>query len=371
MTRSITSSTVRRVLSRVALGAVFLVLVVLMMMWLMGTFHPKVRVGERPPAGGRPVEGVQVVPVRVLRVPATESAVGTIRAVRESSVASKILARVIEVKVKAGQKVAKEEVLVRLDDADLKARCQQAEAAAAAARANRDQAKTEFNRIEGLFKQNAAAKIELERATTALKAAEAELERTTQTLREAQTHLGYATLRSPLDGIVVDKKVESGDTVVPGQVLLTLYDPTQMQLVANVRESLTQRLQVGQMIAVEIESIRKTCQGQISEIVPEAQAASRTFSVKVTGPCPPGIYSGMFARLRIPLDEQEVLVVPQAAVRRVGQLDLVDVAEGRMLYRRSVQLGRSFGPDVQILSGLRVGENVAVPTPGRSGPKGA
>ena len=61
--------------------------------------------------------------------------------------------------------------------------------------------------------------------------------------------------------------------------------------------------------------------------MPEAQSNSRTFQVKVTGPCPPGIYSGMFGRILIPLDEEEVLVIPGRAVQHVGQLQLVDVVE--------------------------------------------
>jgi len=171
-----------------------------------------------------------------------------------------------------------------------------------------------------------------------------------------------------MSGIIVDKQVEAGDTVAPGQVLLTLFDPTRMQLIASVRESLTQRLEVGQTIGVRVDAIDKTCEGQISEIVPEAEAASRSFQVKVTGPCPPGIYSGMFGRLLIPLDEQEVLVIPATAVRQVGQLHLVDVAEDDVLRRRTVQVGRLFGDDVEILSGLRAGERVAAGAP--AGPAG-
>ncbi len=363
---------VRRIIKQVFVGVVFLVVVVFLMLWLIGSFRPKVGAVGSGSVVKRRVGDARLVPVRSLRVPTTESAVGTIRAVYESSVASKILARVVEVRIKAGQKVAKDEVLIRLDDADLKARRQQAEAAAVAARANSDQAKTEFNRIEGLFKQNAAAKIEFERATTALKDAEAKLEQANQALREAETNLGYATIVSPLTGVVVDKKVESGDTVTPGQVLATLYDPTHMQLVASVRESLTHRLRVGQTIGVQIESLGKTCEGQVSEIVPEAQSASRSFQVKVTGPCPPGMYTGMFGRLLIPLDEEDVLVVPRAAVRHVGQLDIVDVADeaGKTLRRRSVQLGRIFGDDVQVLSGLRAGEKVALAVVGETDRKG-
>ena len=68
----------------------------------------------------------------------------------------------------------------------------------------------------------------------------------------------------------------------------------------------------------------------------------------------------MFGRLLIPLDQEKVLVIPHAAVRRVGQLQIVDVADGAVLRRRIVQLGRSFGDDVEVLAGVRAGERVAV-----------
>ena len=104
-----------------------------------------------------------------------EAAVGTIRAVHEAAIASKLLAKVVEVNVKAGQAVKQDEVLVRLDDADLKARLQQAVAAVDSARAARDQARTEFERTKRLFEQGSAAKIEFDRADTALKTTEANL----------------------------------------------------------------------------------------------------------------------------------------------------------------------------------------------------
>ena len=349
-----------RVVKGIVVATGFLVVVVLLMMWLMGTFHAKVSSAVEKPPAGRPVGKTPLAIVRKIRVPATESAVGSVRAVQQSAVASRIRANVIETSVRAGQVVKKDEVLIRLDDADLKARDQQAQAAVIAATARRDLAKIEFDRLHDLFKRDAAAKIEHDRAVTALKTAEAQLEQARQVAREAGTILGYATIRSPMTGKIIDKKIETGDSVVPGQLLVTLYDHTRMQLVASVRESLTHRLKVGQMIDVRLESLTKACKGKISEIVPEAESASRTFAVKVTGPCPPGVYPGMFGRLLIPLDEEELLVIPQAAVRRIGQVTLVESADGDVLRRRAVQLGRSFGQDVQVLSGLSEGEKVAV-----------
>jgi len=280
-------------------------------------------------------------------------------------VASKLLAKVTAVHVKAGQAVTKGMVLVELDSADLTARLHQAQAAVDSAKAKRDQAKVEFERIERLDQQNAAAPLEREQTTNAFKAAEAGLRQAEQGLKEAETIVGYASIRSPIDGVAVDKKIEVGDTAQPGQTLVTLYDPTRMQLVASVRESLTHQLQVGKEIPVEIDALDLKCHGTISEIVPEAESASRSFSVKVIGPCPPGVYAGMFGRLMIPLDDTQVLAVPRAAVRMIGQLSVVEVAENGRLIRRAVQTGRSLSPPsgpelVQVLSGLQAGEKVAL-----------
>jgi RND family efflux transporter MFP subunit len=356
-------NTAWKIIKMSGIGVGFAVIVVLLIMTLAGFFHPKV--GKAQPGAavtaGRPVGDARLTEARLITVPTVESAVGTIRAVHETAVASKLLAKVLDVRVIAGQVVKTGDVLVRLDDQDLRAKLDQAVAGVSAAQAARDQAQVEYNRVQGLVDQHVAAPIEFERVQTTLKSADAQLEQAQQARREAETYLEYATILSPLDGVIIDKQVEVGDMVTPGSVLLTLFDPSRMQLVASVRESLTQRLKVGQMIGVQVESLNKTCQGQVSEIVPEAEAASRSFQVKVTGPCPPGMYSGMFGRLLIPLDDEQVLVIPRAAVRQVGQLQLVEVAEQGKLSRRSVQLGREFDDDVEVLAGLKAGESVALP----------
>ena len=78
-----------------------------------------------------------------------------------------------------------------------------------------------------------------------LQAAEAELSREKDLLREIETILTYAVIRSPFSGVIIDKQCDVGDMVVPGQVIARLYDPTRMQLVATVRETLARTLRVG------------------------------------------------------------------------------------------------------------------------------
>jgi membrane fusion protein, multidrug efflux system len=336
--------------------------VVLLMLWLAGGFAPKVLTGAAGEPLANPISEGRAVAARLLRLPMVESAVGTIRAVHETSVGSKLLARVVDVNLKAGQKVRAGDVLVRLDDTDLKAKLQQAKAALAAAEAVRTQAAADQRRDAKLLTSRAVSQQEYEKAATALQTAEADCLRTQETAKEVQAVLDWATVLSPIDGTVIDKKVDVGDMVSPGQILVTLFDPKRMQLVASVRESLAYQLQIGQGIDVRVEGLKEQRRGTISEIVPEAQSASRTFQVKVTGPCPAGIYTGMFGRILIPLEEEQVLVIPQQAVRRVGQLELVEAVENGRARRRAIRTGRALDENVEVLSGLHEGERVLVPS---------
>ena len=349
-----------RWIGQAAATLAFAAAVTVLLFWLAGKFAPKTP-SEIPPAPpGEKIAG-RVATATMIRVPLDEWAVGSIRAVHETTIGSKLLARVIEVDLRAGQQVHAGDVLVRLDDVDLKAKLQQAEAAAASAEATYAQAEKDEQRYAELLKKNAVSRQDYEKMATALKSAEAEVRRTAEIVNEVKATLDWATIRAPMDGTIIDKKVEAGDLVTPGQTLVTLFDPTRMQLVAGVRESLAHRLKVGQEVGVQIEGLEKECTGTISEIVPQAQAASRAFDVKVTGPCPEGIYSGMFARLRIPLGDEELLAIPRRAIRRVGQLELVYVVEQDRTVRRAIRSGRVVDDEVEVVSGLRAGEQVIVP----------
>lgn len=327
--------------------------------WLMGVFHARVPAGPpvqhevQAPAGPRHL----VQSVRTLR---TETAVGTVRAVREALVASRILGRVKTLAItRAGQPVQQGELLAELDASDLQAAAQQARAALDAAKTRRDQTKLDFERSQTLAQQGIAAPAKLDADRAAFEAATAEVARAEQAVLGADSMLGFATITAPLGGIVVDKQVNQGDVVAPGQPICTIYDPTQLQLVATVREELAGKLRIGQAVEVTLEALGKSCQGVVAEIVPAAQAVSRAFEVKVTGPCQPGIVTGMFGRLHVPVGEVEELRVPRAAIASAGQLDFVHVvaADGAMV-RRFVRLGRAAGDDVQVLSGLAAGETV-------------
>jgi len=361
--------TSRRIALKIALAAVTTAGVVLLLLVLAGVFHKKVAAAAGTSDSevgryGRPLNSSDAVfEVTVRDLPQEEWAVGTVRAVHETTLGARLLATVTGVHVEAGQDVAADEILVELDDRDLRARLDRATAQVAAAEAARDQARADYDRISPLAAVGSASAFELTSATNALRAAEAEVQRAVQERHEAQTVLSFAVIRAPVAGRIIDKRVEVGDIVAPGQPLATLYDPTRLQLVASVRESLRRRLDIGQTVGVKLDVLDHVCDATVSEIVPEAATSSRSFEVKVTGPCPPGVYPGMFGRLRIMLGPRAAVCIPAAAVRQVGQLDTVEVAEQGRACRRLVQLGRTLGAEVEVLSGLAAGEQVVLSAP--------
>ena len=334
--------------------------VTLLLMVFAGYFHTKIDA----PASNRlrpPPAGAKYAVVMEITQPRYESAIGAIKPVHEANVASKILARVLEVNVTAGKNVIAGEILVKLSDDEQRSRVQQAEANRDAMVAELQLAKSEVARARQLITTNSISQAEFDALTTRVQTTQANADRANRAVEEAKVYLDFATVVAPFSGIIVDKSVQPGDTVSPGQTLVSLYDPTHMQLVANVRESLALKLQVGQQLPARMESLGYECLATVSEVVPKADVSSRSFEVKVSGPCPPGVYSGMFGRLMLPLEDELLLLVPAETIQRVGQLTFVQVLTEVGLARRSVQVGRDFKDQVEILSGLKPGEQVLIP----------
>ena len=331
----------------------------LLLLWLVGAFHEKIPM-EAPRETRRLASGEKVLTVDARSFPLTESVVGTVRPIAETRVGSKILARVEKMHIqRAGQTVQQGQVLVELDDSDLVARLEEAKAAERAAQAAADQAASDLARSKKLFEQSLKSQEDLDRDQTRVRTAEAQVERAKQMVAAAQTALSYARIQAPYAGQVVDKLVNEGDLVSPGQALFAMYDPARLQLVAPVREKLAASLEIGQVVDVHIEALDKSCEGRIDQIVPEAQSGSRSFEVKVSGPCSPDVMTGMFGRMTLRVGEREELRIPRSAIRTVGQLRMVFVvdAEKRVL-RRFLQLGKDFGEHVQVLAGLEAGEKI-------------
>lgn len=330
--------------------------------YMAGAFHSKVPPGvaERQPLKA---EGLPLAEVQTLETTESIDAVGTVQPRRKMDVASQVLATIREVKVNPGDRVEAGQLLVVLDDREMQAHLREAESAALGARADLNVRERERARYEQLLRSGAGTQEDFDRVDGAYKVALTQLKRVEEQVGRIKVMLSYTEIRAQSAGIVADRYVDPGDLAVPGKPLLTLHDPKERELHANVPESLARSIHLGMELPVRVDAVDRDCHGVVREIVPQAQQASRSVLVKVT--LPPEavnvVYIGMFGRLSIPTGRISRIVVPAAAVQYVGQQELVDVvgADGT-LERRFVRTGRRVGEKIEILSGLAVGEKVAI-----------
>jgi membrane fusion protein (multidrug efflux system) len=349
---------------RIIEGLAVLVVIALAVAWLSGWFETKIPPGTVEQAGAQVAPQGTAVVERIAE-PAVEWASGTVESAKSTTVASRIVARIEQVHVSAGDEVAEGDILVELDARDLTARVQQARDALKAAEARLELARSELARSAELLKRGVTTSARHDQVVSAERVAEADVNRARQALKEAEAALSYAAIRAPVAGRVVDRLAEPGDTVTPGVPILRLYDPSALRVEAPVRESLAVNLSVGDVLKIEMTSLGETLSGPIEEIVPYAEPGARTLLVKVGLPSGPRAFAGMFARIGVPAGERVRLVVPAPAIRRIGQLEFAYVAEEGRVAQRMVTTGESLSGDrIEVLSGLAEGERVVNPATG-------
>lgn len=377
----------KAVVKMVALIAVLLV----MMMWLAGAFRNKIQAGpvlEPSTVAATPTTRVETRPYPMI----VEQA-GTVRTRNEAQVSSRLMAQVREVLVREGDTIrgagpdSKATILAKLDDRDIQAKLQQAQAQVASlqralgaalaqqqsAQALLQQAAADLARFEKLVDAKAATQQQLEHARTQRDTAQAQVlaaqglvEQTRAqqvgaeaAVREALIMLSYAVIEAPFDGEISSKKINPGDMVAPGQVLFVVQSSSEPQLHAMVSETVALHLKAGQTLPVQIDAPQRQFDGVVREILPQADPLTRTILVKVDLPQDASLVSGLFGRLRVPVGEYSTLVVAKNAIRQSGQLYLVQVMEKPGLpVRRFVQIGPEHGPLVEVLSGVQEGDEV-------------
>jgi RND family efflux transporter MFP subunit len=335
-------------------------LLIVIIAWLAGAFEEKISPHRResPPAD---LADLRTDIVHDVTKEHIEEALGTLKAARRTVISAKLLATIDEIAVTAGDEVQEGDLLIRLNDSEYRARVQQAEQALKAAAANRIDAERDLARNEKLYEQQAVSTSTLEDSSRRLQVTSAEELRAERAADEARVMLSYTQISAPKSGRVVDRFSEPGDTARPGEPILVLYDASSLRLEATVSERLVASLRVGQELKAYIDAPAQESDAVIDEIVPQADASSRSLLVKATLPDAEGLYEGMFGRLRIPAGQRRHLCLATAAIRRIGQLEFVDVVADGSLQRRMIRTGRLGMPGrVEVLSGLRAGDEVVI-----------
>jgi RND family efflux transporter MFP subunit len=206
-----------------------------------------------------------------------------------------------------------------------------------------------------------AARAEVQALASRIQGAEARIREAEAEVVRARTERDETRLAAPGPGVVVSKTVEVGELAVPGRPLLVLDDPASYRLEVPLPAVHVGKVALGQPIGVHVGDLGpEPLVGRVAEIVPAADPATRTVTVKIGLPSRPGLRSGLFGTARVPVGTAPVLLVPATALLERGQLTAVFVTDaGGVARLRYVTVGRRFGDRVEVLSGLAAGERIA------------
>ncbi len=312
---------------------------------------------------------------------------GTVQARIPVTLSARVNATVTQVHVDVGDEVRRGQLLVALDDRDLSARrgvvsgqqeallrnTEGARAALAKAQADLDLARSKHRRDVELLAQGfvsqaavdasnaaldgAAAGVEAARAVLA--AREADARTLSQEARYSDTVLSYARIVAPMDGTVVQRLSEVGNTVVPGTPLLKIVDPKTLWVATRVDESVVSRVQTGQSASIRLRS-GEVLPGKVARIALQSDAATRELDVHVAFDAVPEHFAiDQEAEVGIDIGEDRGIVVPLAALTRdrAGRQGVLVIDAGRARFR-PVETSGADARRVLVRSGLEGGESV-------------
>jgi RND family efflux transporter MFP subunit len=287
-----------------------------------------------------------VVEIKTVPTPIRVEVTGQVVPIFQATLSSRIQGTIDKLFVREGAQVSKGQLLIQLDSRDVQADL-------ARANAEVENAKAQLDRMNALYARDAVSKQEMENATRTYKVAEANR-------KSVLAQLSYTVVKAPFDGMITEKKVEAGELASPGQPLLKMEDSRQLRLEATVAEGDLKSLSLGEKIPILIDALGvQTLRGIVSQILPAGDPQTHTFTVKADLPITPGLKSGMFGRLQLDKGVTQTILVPASVIVERGELTSVFVVGSDQIGRlRWVKVGRRLDAQVEILSGVNVGERV-------------
>lgn len=314
----------------------------------------------------QPIEEVR--PVHVVKVElgggGTQTTyTGDVRARYETALGFRVAGKVVERRVEVGSRVARGEVLARLDPSDYQLNIEAAKSQLAAASSDFAQAEDDLKRYRDLYEQKFVSAAEFDRRQTAYDVAKARLEQAQAQLGVTRNQSAYTTLRADHAGIVTAIAAEVGQVVSAGQTVMRVARPEEMEVVIAVPESRLDEVGAARQAAITLwAEPGARFAGRIREISPSADPVTRTYSVKVTLLDPtPRVQLGMTANVLLGTGQGEpVIRLPLTALFQQGDepaVWLVDPKTGRVTLT-PVEVARYTQDAVEIASGLGEGDLV-------------
>jgi RND family efflux transporter MFP subunit len=274
----------------------------------------------------------------------SEEVVGTVRAKLRAAIEAKVSARIEALLVAPGQMVKNGDLIAQLDPREIQAKLDQALAL-------REQATRDLARSRELLDKKITTQADFDAVQARARVAEG-------ATREMEAMLGYTKVLAPFDGIVTRKLADVGDLAAPGKPIIEMEDPRALRFEADVPEALIGHVKIGAKLLVQVAEGAAPIEGTVVEVAPVADAASRTFLVKLDLPAAEGTRSGQFGRVWVRTGESKSIRVPASAIVVRGQMECVFVVANQHAQLRIVRTGKRTGGEAEILSGLSSGERV-------------
>jgi RND family efflux transporter MFP subunit len=295
---------------------------------------------------------------------------GKIQAVNSADLSTRIMGYVDKVHVNVGDRVSKGQLLVSLNNSDLQAKRAQINAGITEATVAFNNAEKDYNRFKNLFADNSASQKELDDITANYEMAKARLESAKQMKNEINAQFAYSNITAPFSGIVTSKTIEIGDMANPGMPLISIEIPGNFEVMAMVPETEISEIKEGSAVDVLVKSINKTIKGEVAEVSTSSKNTGGQYLVKVDlKKTDAAILSGMFATVQFPVERKaktQMVLIPTEALVTNGQLSGVyTVSQSNTAILRWLRLGRTFGDQIEVLSGLNTDEAYIVSAEGK------
>ena len=298
---------------------------------------------------------------------------GQIESKESAVISTRIMGFITGIKVKAGDKVQKGQLLATISNADILAKRAQAQAMIAEAEAAMKDAQKDYERYEALYKQQSASAKEFENITLYYNSVKAKVEAARQMKNEADAMLTYTNLVAPFSGVVTQIMADEGSMANPGMPILVVEQNGVFQVTASVTESDIDKVKASADAEVIIKSNGRKIKGKVLEVSPSSQFSGGQYILKVSIPESDrdGLYSGMYVSVSIQgkakaQSSEGITLVPTSALIYRDQLvGLYTISESKTAILRWVRLGKAHGDQTEILSGLSANENFILQAEGK------
>ncbi|SDS24907.1 RND family efflux transporter, MFP subunit [Formosa sp. Hel1_31_208] len=295
---------------------------------------------------------------------------GKIQASNRADLSTRMMGYVNKVHVNVGDKVTKGQLLVAINNTDLQAKKAQVNASITEATAAFNNAQKDYNRFKNLFADNSATQKEMDDMTANFEMAKARLEAANQMKNEVNAQFAYSNITAPFSGIVTSKNVEAGNMANPGIPLISIETPGDFEVMAMVPETEISEIKKETLVDVIIKSINTVLKGKVTEVSSSATHTGGQYLVKIDlDKTDANIMSGMFTTVQFPIERKtqpELVLLPIEAIVTNGQLSGVyTVSQSNTALLRWLRLGRTYGDQVEVLSGLNMDETYIVSAEGK------